>query len=115
MSHDFSPLRDAAHRFWQSAEEKRAAEERDRREWIDGLKRRHGIVTIGEKPIYLDTVTRDYWPAGVPLGQYTAISDHRLEIPPGWPPECRCVLLDGEQVALGGPCPVHQPGQVSQA
>lgn len=110
-------MRDNGNRqFWQRVAERRAAEKHDRAEWISGLKLRYGLVCAGDLT-YLDTVARDYWPAGIPLGQYTVISDHCVEIPLGWPPECSCVLLDGEQVALGGPCPVHAAtqGQVSQA
>ena len=86
--------------------ERRLAEERDRQEWLDGVKLRLGLVCVGDLT-YLDSRTADYWPAGVPLGQYTVVSDHCVEIPLEWPPECRCVLLDGEQVSLGGPCPAH--------
>lgn len=83
-------------------------EEVERQRWVSDVKARLGLVCAGDL-LYLDTVARDYvrWPPGLPLGQYTVISDHRLEVPPGWPPECLCVLIDSAQVSLGGPCPVH--------
>lgn len=80
----------------------READGRDRREWIEGVKQRLGIVTIGDPPA-ADPV----WPEGLPDGQWEVISDHTLELPLGWPPDCLCVISDGEQVSLGGPCPAH--------
>jgi hypothetical protein len=102
---DYSPLRDNGNRrFWQRVAERREAEEADRQRWIADVKLRLGLVCAGDLT-YLDAITRDYvrWP----LSQYTVVSDHRVEIPAGWPPECCCVLLDGQQVSLGGLCPVH--------
>jgi len=87
--------------------ERRLAEERERQEWLADVKRRLGLVCTGDGPVYLDSRAVDYWPMGVPLSQYTVISDHRMEVPLGWSADCLCVLLDGERVALGGPCPVH--------
>jgi hypothetical protein len=55
------------------------------------------------------------WPAGVPDGPWETVSEHTLECPCGWPEGCRCVLMDGERVSLGGPCPVHPvPGDSRQ-
>ena len=104
MSGYWSPMRDEALRYWQRATEQREAEERGRLEWITDVKRRLGIVTIGERvlPYRLE------WPVDFADGSWRVVSDNRLEIPLDWPPECRCVLLNGEQVSLGGPCPVHQ-------
>lgn len=80
----------------------REAEERARREWINDLKRRYGLVCIGEIPQF-----RVPWPGGITGGPWEVISDRTLELHVDWPPECSCVLFDGEQVSLGGPCPVH--------
>ena len=82
--------------------EAREAGERGRREWISDVKRRLGLVCAGELPCRLEV-----WSPTAADATYEVISDHRLEVPRGWPPDCRCVLLDGEQVSLGGPCPVH--------
>jgi hypothetical protein len=82
--------------------ERRAAEERERQKWLSGLKRRWGLVCFGEFPPY-----RLPWPGGIIGGPYEVISDHTLELHIDWPPECSCVLLDGERASLGGPCPVH--------
>jgi hypothetical protein len=98
----WTPLRDEARLYWQRAAERREAEERGRLEWIADVKRRYGLVCIGEVPQY-----RLPWPGGVLSGPWEVISDHTLELHIEWPPECRCVLLNGEQVSLGGPCPVH--------
>jgi hypothetical protein len=43
-------LREESRRYWQRVTVAREAEEQDRREWIDGLKERWGLVTIGEPP-----------------------------------------------------------------
>jgi len=82
--------------------DQRVAEERDRLEWISDLKRRYGLVCFGEIPKYGVP-----WPGGILGGPYEVISDHTLELHIDWPPECRCVLLDGGRASLGGPCPVH--------
>lgn len=71
----------------------REAGERDREEWIDGVKQRLGLVCTGDDA-----------PSAV---RWEVISEHTLELPPGLPPGCRCVISDGEWVSLGGPCPVH--------
>ena len=80
----------------------REAEERDRREWIDGVKQRLGLVVTGDAPR-----PAVEWPAGIPDGPWEVISDHTLELPLGWPEGCRCVISDGVRVSLGGPCPAH--------
>ncbi len=91
-------LRADAIPLWQQME----AEERGREQWIADVKRRLGRVCIGDPPRQPEA-----WPAVAAGAAYEVISDHTLEVPRGWPPECRCVLLDGEQVSLGGPCPVR--------
>jgi hypothetical protein len=80
----------------------KALEARDRREWIEGVKQRLGMVTIGDAPR-----PAVEWPAGLPDGDWEVISDHTLELPLGWPEGCRCVISDGQQVSLGGPCQAH--------
>ncbi|HMH94146.1 MAG TPA: hypothetical protein VK586_24080 [Streptosporangiaceae bacterium] len=59
----------------------REAEERGRREWIEGVKQRLGLVVAGDLP---------------------AVVVHR-----DWPEGCRCVIMGGLRVSLGGPCPAH--------
>ena len=88
--------------FLRRPEQVRLAEEHDRAEWIKDVKRRYGLICTGEVPQF-----RLPWPGGITGGPWEVISDHTLELHTEWPPECRCVLLDGEQVSLGGPCPVH--------
>jgi hypothetical protein len=105
----------------------REAEERDRREWIDGVKQRLGLVVIGDPCGRVlasacheaDTCVFDTacpfiancrvveWPAGIPDGPWEVVSGHTLELPLGWPEGCRCVISDGVRVLLGGPCPAH--------
>jgi hypothetical protein len=82
--------------------DQRVAEARDRLEWISCLKRRWGLVCTGEVP-----QCRLPWPGGILGARWEVISDHTLELHVDWPPECRCVLLDGQRASLGGPCPVH--------
>jgi hypothetical protein len=78
------------------------AEERDRREWLDGVKLRLGLVVAGDPP-----PSAVEWPAGIPDGPWETVSVHTLELPGDWPQGCRCVLSDGVRVSLGGPCPAH--------
>jgi hypothetical protein len=69
-------------RYVRRETERREAEERDRQEWIRGVKRRLGLVGIGEIPFIIE-----------------------------WSPDprCRCsFVLNGERVSLGRPCPVHE-------
>ena len=49
MSKYWTPLRDEAQRYWQRVRERREAEERDRRGWIEDVKRRLGIRCIGDE------------------------------------------------------------------
>ena len=86
--------------------ERRIAEERERQEWVSSLKRRWGLVCTGDFPPY-----RIPWPGGILGARWEVISDHTLELRIDWPPECSCVLIDGEQMSLGGPCLVHAARQ----
>lgn len=74
MSEYWTPLRDEARRYWRRFTEQREAEERDRREWIEDVKRRLGIRCIGDE----DEVPE--WPiVDVPPGSsYTVVSDQAM-------------------------------------
>ena len=69
----WTPLRDEARRYWQRVRERREAEERDRRAWIEGVKRRHGIRCIGDKAERMPD-----WP-DVPEGTtYTTVGEYAM-------------------------------------
>jgi hypothetical protein len=99
-----------AARWWLRLAMARAREDEDRAEWIESVKQRLGLVTMGDKRASDDRIE---WPAGIPDGQWEVVSDHVLELPAGWPRGCRCVLADGKRVSLGGPCPAHEDVSVA--
>lgn len=85
----------------------RQAESQDRAEWIEGVRQRLGLVTMGEKRASGDRVE---WPAGLPDGPWETVSVHTIELPADWPSGGRA---GGGRVSLGGPCPVHEDASVA--
>ena len=70
--------------YWRRVRERREAEERGRHEWVSDVKRRLGLVCIGEIPFVIE------WSPN---------------------PRCKCsFILNGERVSLSGPCPIHAAG-----
>ena len=70
----WTPLRDEGRLYWRRHLERLEAEERDRREWIEGVKRRLGIRCIGdeEQPVW---PVLDYVPPG---SKWTVVSDQAM-------------------------------------
>lgn len=75
MSEYWAPLRDEARRYWQRALERLDAEERDRREWIEDVKRRLGIRCIGDEDGQPSWPVLDYVPEG---STWTVVADNAM-------------------------------------
>jgi len=72
----WSPLRNEATRYWQRIREQREAEERGRQAWIEDVKHRLGLVTIGsdeEEP-----PAKPEWPVLPEGAAYTLVSEHAM-------------------------------------
>lgn len=71
------PLRDEGRLWWRRHLERLEAEERDRREWIEDVKRRLGIRCIGDEPWLPvpEWPVLDYVPPG---SRWTVVSEQAM-------------------------------------
>lgn len=77
-----------AGRYWLKLEAARQRETADRAAWLEGIKRRLGLIAIGDQPDETTGFAR--WP---------------VLLRDDWPAGCRCVIVG--RVRLTSECPVH--------